>query len=262
MKIIDALWSDVKAFATARAVATQWVVANNSYYVHVFDGPFGLACVIPQDGSAAADQTDFETNFKAAGNVTLTPRDADGVNLSRTKQTTLGWTFQSHSFEFNCATVGGALYSKDWTGTDFGFVTPKFYELISGVETLITGANATDQGYLTANCCRSTFLWEPGYDYDIMSGELRFYDAITTDVRLWITAVPDVPAYLGGSKQLDTGGRNLRYTPAGVPIVLDGRVVKHLAYNATYHTNKFAFTLRHPAGFATPMQVTCQFYKL
>jgi len=258
-KVSDDTWvgQTVVAGAEYTLAATEYLLwaADTKVLTDISSGDLGVS-----DGTSYLSSASARIDW-LKGNPTP-PSDTDQVPLSRIKQTSIGWTYQGHSFEFTCGTVGGALYSKDWTGTDFGFVTPKFYELISAVETLIEGANATDQGYLTANCSRSTFLWEPGHDYDIMSGELRFYTAITTDVRLWITAVPDVPAYMGGSKQLDTGGRNLRYTPVGTPIVLDGRVVKHLAYSATYHTSKFAFTLRHPAGFATPMQVTCQFYKL
>ena len=187
------------------------------------------------------------------------PKDSDGSTLTRTKQTTLGWTFQDHTFEFSAGTYD-SLYSKKQDGANFGFATIAFYEGSSGSETLITGDNATDQTYLTTNCTMTVMSWEPTHDYDLMSGELRFYAAVTVDARLWVLAVPDIPSSSGGSKLLLTG-RNLRYVKPQDPIVLDGRTVKHLAYNSNYHLNKLRFSLRHPTGFVLAIETCVQLYK-
>lgn len=195
---------------------------------------------------------------------TPVPTDSDRVSFARIKQTTLGWTFQDHSFEFKPGTLN-AVYSKKENLTDWGFVTVSFYELVGGVETLITltGDNTVDQVYLTANCVKTRASWEMTNDFDVIAGECRYGGAqIDADVRLWVVVAPDIPANLGGSKELLTGGRNLRYVSPNEPIVLDGRTTKHLGYNATYHTNKFRFTLRHPVGFAQGVETCVQLYKL
>jgi hypothetical protein len=219
-----------------------------------------ITTTIDKTGVSSDDQTDFETNYKSTINKTIDPRDTDNVSLSRVKQTTTGWTIQDHKVELSLGTLS-SLYSKKDTGADFNFSTVKYYELISSAETLITGANAADQGYLTANCIKTVIDWEPTFDYDIIGGEIRFSDTITQDVRLWVTAVPDLPSSMGGSKELLTGGRNLKFIQPKSTINLDGRTAKRLSYNASYHTNKLRYAFRHDVGAAYSIEIALQFYK-
>ena len=71
--VINADWSDVKDFINARASSPQWIIANGGYYIYVFDGPFGLSCFIPVDGTS---EIDFETNFKSKGNKSIVAASA------------------------------------------------------------------------------------------------------------------------------------------------------------------------------------------
>lgn len=65
---LSASWFDLKTFIDQRKVICQWASLNGSYHVYASDSGFGLSCLLSQDGSAAADVLDFETNYKAAGN--------------------------------------------------------------------------------------------------------------------------------------------------------------------------------------------------
>ena len=187
---------------------------------------------------------------------TTAPKDSDGSDLSRTKLAPAGWTFQDHSFSFTTGTLG--VYEKKADGSDFGFVTLKFYEGALGSETLITGANATDQSYLDANCTKTVIDFEPTHDYDVIGGEIRIMGTLTDDVRAWIVVVPDIPAAYGGSKELLTGGMNLK---GRVEYAIDGRVVKHLVYSNVYHTNKIRIILRHAVGVKGNFEGCIDFYK-
>jgi hypothetical protein len=71
--LLNLSWGDIKAFSIARKASLQWFIANNSYYIAVFDGRVGLTCQIPMDGSAPDDQTDFETNYKTSPQTNLPP---------------------------------------------------------------------------------------------------------------------------------------------------------------------------------------------
>jgi len=188
------------------------------------------------------------------------PVDTDGSPLARTKQTTTGWTFQDHNFEYQAGTIG-SVYSVNCAGVAFGFATLKFYELVSGVESLITGGNL-NQTYVTTNAIRTDVVWEMTNDFDVIEGDLRFFDTMTSDVYLFAIIVPDVSYAYGGSRELITGGKNLRFIRPQDPIVVNGRVSKHLVYSATYHTNKFQIILRHVAGFASRFSMAVQLYKL
>lgn len=75
---LSVTWTDVKAFSTARTIPVQWVLTNNVYQIYCFDGPFNLHCTIATDGTDATNQTDFETNFKAAGNKKIAPKGNSG----------------------------------------------------------------------------------------------------------------------------------------------------------------------------------------
>jgi len=190
------------------------------------------------------------------------PKDTDNTVLSRTKITALGWTMQDHYFEFKLGTLASTgLYSKKSDGTAFGFCTMQFYRDVAGVETLITGNDAADQSYLTTNAIRTDVIWEMTNDLDIISGYMAFAAAITVDVRFWVVVVPDLPEIYGGSKELVTGGRNLRFMEPCVPFVIEGRTVKHLVYGGTYHTNKIKLTYRHPAGFNDAVSMSIGLYK-
>jgi len=197
------------------------------------------------------------------GTVTVTTtKDSDGTDLTRQKITALGWTIQDHYFEFKLGTLASTgLYSKKADGTAFGFCTMKFYRDVAGVETLITGNDAADQSYLTTNAIRTDVIWEMTNDLDIISGYMAFAAAITVDVRFWVVVVPDLPEIYGGSKELVTGGRNLRFMEPCVPFVIEGRTVKHLVYGGTYHTNKIKLTYRHPAGFNDAISMSIGLYK-
>jgi hypothetical protein len=62
-------WTDFKAFVVSRGLSIQWVVAGSNYFMKAFDNIFSFECLIPIDPSLSSETVDFETNFKAAGNV-------------------------------------------------------------------------------------------------------------------------------------------------------------------------------------------------
>lgn len=62
-------WTSFSGFVTARGVPLQWLdVGDGNYYLYAFEGPFSISCIIPQSSPASSDQSDFETNYKTAGN--------------------------------------------------------------------------------------------------------------------------------------------------------------------------------------------------
>jgi hypothetical protein len=259
---IGLAWADFKVIAAtnkARMRSVSRDVDTPFYYLTFVDSGGLFECAVLQDGGA--DVTELETYYLPYANKNAdASADSDLVPMSRPKITTLGWTLQDHWFEFTLGTVG-SVYSKTAAGVDTGFVTMKFYKDVAGVETLITGADATDQTFLTANAIRTDLDWEATHDVDIISGDLRFYEDIVDDVRFWCTVVPDIPAIYGGSKELITGGRNLRMIDKKIGFLLEGRTVKHLIYSATYHTNKFKMTFRHAVGVDYTVGMAIGLYK-
>lgn len=62
-------WTDFKAFVVSRGLSIQWVMAGDNYFLKAFDNIFSFECLVPKDSAASSETLDFETNFKALGNV-------------------------------------------------------------------------------------------------------------------------------------------------------------------------------------------------
>ena len=244
-------WSQLKAFLDARGISCQYVEFDHVYIITGIDGPFSFITKIKKTSPVGSDQTDFETNYKPSGNSVLVPSDTDGVHLSRTKITKSGWHYQIHGTEFTSAKLN-SVYNKDEDGNDLGFTTIKYYN-VNDVE-LVAGTQAE----LDTDCVKTVFTWEPDQDIDVIGGVLEQPTPTTNDVRLWVTAIPDLPVP-NGSVPFTTGGINLKYISGNIDI--DGKTAKTLPYNATYHTNKFRITVRHDAGDKYPVHMLFKIYR-
>jgi hypothetical protein len=135
----------------------------------------------------------------------------------------------------------------------------KFYKLDNGNEVQITGEDL-NQDYLDANCIKTIVEWEPTHDLEIMGGMLKQSAAPTTDVRLWVVGVPDVPAEYGGSKPFCVN-INLKYTEAEEGIRVDGRASKFLEYSAQNHTSKLQLIFRHNIGINHKLHMIFELFK-
>lgn len=183
-----------------------------------------------------------------------TPKDSESAPITRIKAARKGWTYGAIPIEFETSQLD-SLYSKEVDGTDRSGITLKFYD---GNDDEIT-----EEGLLEVNetnIVKTVIDFEPPYDYEIIGGALRLESDITTsDCRLWIIAVPDIPAPTG-SKEM-AGGINLKFLAPENSFAVDGRVSKYMTYDATYHTNKLKFIFIHDAGMKKKIHITIELYK-
>jgi len=78
--------------------------------------------------------------------------------------------------------------------------------------------------------------------------------------EIHVVAAPDVPASYGGNIHLIANPR-LKWLK-GMYMVVDSSVnPAEMLYNATYHTNKIRFVVKHPVGAKTEFQLRLQLYK-
>lgn len=164
--------------------------------------------------------------------------DSDGAPLVRTKIAPAGWHYQLHGVELTTSLLPG-YYNHDVSGTDYGFITIKHYDA--------SGALLTTQESIDTDCVKTVMDWEPTWDYEMIGGSVYQTTTPTSNFRFWITAVPDVPANMGGSVAFGTSV-NLKYVSQAGSVAMDGRSPKRLVYNAVYHTNKLRITHMHEAG--------------
>lgn len=255
MIIVDTKWENVKAMLTARSLAAQWVQVDSVYLVSAIDQDYALNCriginpVTPLDPVLDADQIDFESNFKAKGNLRLTAQlDSDNANFSRTKQAPTGWTYQLRGLEFKTSDVT-SLVNLDPNGVQLADATIKLYDS--------TGA----QTAIPAYAVKTVVDLEPPYDYYIIGGLAKIQTTPASDVRLSVIAVPDVPFAYGGSRIM-IQNVNFKFITANDKIDADGRASKMLAYSATNHTSKLRFVIMHAAGDVNAIALYLEHYKI
>ena len=177
--------------------------------------------------------------------------DSENAQFFLPKYAPAGWSYEAHPIEFKTSTLS-SIYSKDESLNDYGFSTIKFYDTM--------GAELTTQNDIDANCVKTVVEWEPTVDYLIIAGRMFWVDTITTDVRVWVIGVPNLTYAQGGSRRF-VGGVNLKFIKEKSGLTTDGRAPKRLNYNATYHTSKFKYIIRHAAGDKIDFQLIHDIYK-
>lgn len=236
------------------------VLAQSFYQI-----PANLLAEYMTDSSLIADLADAVVHMSADGISSLTgdssshvaflldqdlsPKDSDNATLYRLKMAPTGWTYQLASMEVTTSLLNSGI-SLEYTGASRNDLMVKFYDA-SMVE-------LTTKTTLDASCVVTVFDFEPTFDYEVIGGFVTIHEMPTTDVRMWVIAVPDVPASMGGSKIM-ANGPNFRFTKT---VNTDGRVAKRLLYNATYHTNKLRFLVRHAAGAQHNFMLNLEYYKI
>lgn len=261
-------WTEWKSMYLIKGLPLQWEDDGVIYTIWTYDSQEVLLCQIYKaevSESATSvysqeqndlDKTDFESNFKSLGNLPLSQIDIDGAQIVRIKAAKKGWTYFACPIEFKTSTIN-SLYSKLYDGTNRPGITLKFYDS-SNVEVTEPGIMDVNESLIV----KTVIDFEPPYDYEVIGGELRINQDITSlqDCRLYIIAVPDISAEMGGSKEM-VGGINLKYLAPQNMLLVDGRVSKTLIYNATYHTNKLRFVLIHDAGLKIDFHITLDLFR-
>lgn len=250
MQSINVDWAQIKSFATARNISIQYVDYNGNYYLSAIDGGFSLQAILSQEDPSNADLIDFETNFKPTGNKKLDPpKDSDGSILQRIKVTASGWSLHYHGLELVSSSLTGSV-DKDHNNADTGFLTVKLYDA--------DDVQITDEAYVNT-CVKTVIDWEPTFSYDIIGGDVFMHTVPSTDIRISVIGVPDIPALDGGTKVFMTGF-NLKYVPSD-GIHLDGKTPKSTTYTPGMHTNKIRFIMHHDAGVSQAVMVMLNIFK-
>jgi len=68
MDAIGTNWTTLKNFVNAKGSSIQYLDDGSCYFLYAVDGGFTIQTIISKTTPASSDQTDFETNYKAAGN--------------------------------------------------------------------------------------------------------------------------------------------------------------------------------------------------
>lgn len=177
--------------------------------------------------------------------------DSDGATFSRSKEAPTGWTYQMRGMEFTTAQFG-SLVNRDANNAQLSDANIKFYDA--------SGTQVTDASLLNT-IVKTVMDWEPPFDYYIIGGIAKILVAASSDCRMSVTAVPDVPYSYGGSKVM-IQSVNFKFIGTTDKIDADGRASKMLSYSATNHTNKLRFCVFHTAGEVNSFAVFVEHYRV
>jgi hypothetical protein len=257
-------WAVIKSFCISRNLSIQFIDLGAYYWLKAFDGIFEVEFNLIKD--SGPDQIDFESGLMLTGNKafvqstatkdvqgnTLNQYDVDKALVVRAKAAKSGWTYGALAFEFKTSSRTENLVALNYDGSTKPWITIHLFDA--------QGLEITDPAkYMMA--IRTQVDFEPPYDYELIGGEMRINPQLTSNVRFFIVAVPDVPYAYGGSRVM-AEGLNIKYLAPGNMFSVDGRVSKLLSYSATNHTNKLRFLFWHDMGVTEDLMITVEHYRL
>jgi hypothetical protein len=201
------------------------------------------------DGVADISGTAAQINYLLENDVSA--KDSEGAYVQRVKAAHTGWTYHLTAPEFKTSQLD-SIHSKDVAGNNLNYCTIKCYDA--------QNVELTTQESCNTDSVKTTFTIEPPWDYEVIGGTIKTVNDVTENVRVWVIAVPDVPAEYGGSKVM-VQGVNLRFIDPNNGIEVDGRTSKYMVYSATYHTNKLQLIVKHPAGHKEDIMIALELFK-
>jgi len=267
--VADGGWRTLKALLSSKNMLLQFTEDTAVYNLFALDGILQFTATIWKgtvpDGIIGGgysqaqndtDKSDFETNFKAAANKSVSVRAADGRDTVRITTANKGTIYKLRTFSFYTADIT-KLHNMDprqgllGAGATYGDITYNLYD-VNGNNTNATPALAV----------RTVVDWEPTYNYEVIGGHLDIPAAIRGGVTdSWyfsVIGLPDVPAASGGNVDF-LSEVNLEADGTG-RVVLDGRSTTYLTYSATNHTNKIRCIVKHPVGTSQRFQVAIEIF--
>lgn len=251
MEPIKLSWTDFKGFVDSRTVKYHEFTKDGFYHLYAVDGPVMVCCVLDKSPSSTTELDDYEDNYQAYANGTYS--DSNGRPIMLPAVSPEGWHYQFLSLEIETAKLN-SVYCKDKDGNNITTFTEKFYNN-AGTE-LVAGT----QLELTTSCAETRLTFEPAFDFMLIQGSIIQKSTPTNDLRFWCVAVPDISAGSGGSKVF-VQNMNLSFYQEKTMFKTDGRAGKLLTYDATYHTNKMAFYLKHDVGLNHRINIIIELYK-
>lgn len=238
-------WDQFKnIFDTSKCYFTS-INLGNYYYILCKDTM--LYCHVAITDPANEEQTEYENNYYQFANKNI--YDNSGRSLARIAIAESGNGISCHAFEVETSKLGSFFSKIDDNSTDCEGFTFKLYKDDSSEIT-----QESDEQY----CVLTEVIFEPTYDYEAIGGTIHHMAKPTSAVRVYLTAIPDVPAY---TKYMCKGGLDMRYMEASEHFVLDGRAPKLLQYDENYHTNKLRFRFYTEPGYNHKLCIRIEYYK-
>jgi hypothetical protein len=174
--------------------------------------------------------------------------DSENATISRLKINTAGWYFHDRYLQLITSKLD-SLCNFNAYGIQIGDAVIKFYD--------VEDAELLTQESIDLYCVKTVIDIEPIYDYEIISASVFSVEKTLVPVYVGVIIIPDISIENGGSKCTLNGAdfsQSNKYE-------IDGRTVKRLNYNATYHTNKIRGIILHPTGLQLKLNIDIDHFK-
>lgn len=180
-----------------------------------------------------------------------------GGILSSPKYAPDGWTQRIHEIQFTTSKLN-SIHDKDWTDTDFGWGSLKFYDS--------QGNELTNQTAITLSCVRTDFEWMPDVDFMIKGGRVAQKSTPLANFYVWVQAAVLDEQYGGPQSTFCDGGINMCYVDGKTYVGLDGvsgtvLYYEHPQLGPGAGTNKIRFICRHATGLQHDLQVIFDMFR-
>lgn len=223
---------------------TKW--SNDSQVLS--DIGSGVA-IIAKTNDGTQDITDVATaiNYLKGFNFEI---DEDGRQIVRPAATIKGWSYQAYFFEIE--TASGEYYNHNQNGQDLNEIVVTRYD------------NNNQITNVTLDTVKTVITLKRPFDFEIVSGGITQKTRPVSPVRLWVTA--GLYNELNNYSEISTvkfveGGMNLEYFDSAHTDGRAAKYVKHTTTGAPFPTNRFQYTITHPAGHLHKIQIRMDLYK-
>jgi hypothetical protein len=162
-------------------------VVGSNYYLKASDGFFELECLLPSDSSISSQSLDFETNFKAAGNVrpsqyvavqqeppfTAKTMLINGVKknlFARNTGKQFGVTTGSNDLNYTATFAWVKMIGLECIGAEIGdYAELRVYDSPAGTYSGVPNALLNQFGY-TLNLAKDYYVRTSPFDSDVYAG--------------------------------------------------------------------------------------------
>lgn len=178
--------------------------------------------------------------------------DTDGRQIVRSAAGKSGWTYIAHPVEFQTSKFD-SIYEKNQAGIDRGVSSIKFYDA-SNVE--IT--SSSDEALIT----KTVLLVKPGYDFELVSGQLQQIDSPSSNLRVWV--VGGIIELGGAYVKEFCGGANMKFLAGNEALKTDGRAAKFMKKDIVgvpYQANQIQVIIRHDAGYQHNLMLMLEYFR-
>jgi hypothetical protein len=184
--------------------------------------------------------------------IIVTEVDIDGRQIVRAAAGKPGWTYMAHPVEFQTAKFN-SIYEKNHLGTSREISSLRFYDA-NNAEVLLPENEAA--------ITKTVVLFKPGYDFELISGQLQQITSPASNLRIWV--IGGIVEIGGAYVKEFCGGVNMKFLSANEALKTDGRAAKFMKKDIAdvpYQANQIQVIIRHDAGYQHDLMLFLEYFR-